>query len=308
MTDGDIPFDRSLDAKPREMARVSPLVRRLIAGNAGPFTFTGTCTYIVGREEVVVIDPGPADKSHFDALVEAVRDVTVKAILVTHTHRDHSPGAAALKAATGAPVIGPVPAGATPAGLHAPTVDAAHDHTYAPDRVLADGETLAGPDFTLCAVATPGHASNHMAFALPEENALFSGDHVMAWSTTVVAPPDGSMRAYMASLDKLQDRDDAVYWPGHGGPVRQPQRFVRALAHHRRQREQAIRTRLHAGDTTIDALLRSVYRELAPALHGAAALSVLAHVEHLIERGLARLNAGSGLSGRYEPTDRDDAG
>lgn len=301
MADDDIAFDRSLVAKPRELIQVSPLVRRIIAGNAGPFTFTGTCTYIVGREDVVVIDPGPIDKIHFDAIVRSVRDLTVKAIVVTHTHRDHSPGAAALRAATGAPIFGPALAVARTMGNDAQEVDAAHDQTYAPDRILEDGEALAGPGYTLRALETPGHASNHMTFALAEEKALFSGDHVMAWSTTVVAPPDGSMRAYMASLDKLQGRDDAIYWPGHGGPVRQPQRFVRALAQHRRQREQSILTRLYAGDTTIEALVRSVYRELAPALRGAAALSVLAHVEHLIERRLARLEKGWGLSARFGP-------
>lgn len=304
MADDDIPFDRSLDARPREVSQVSPLVRRLIAGNAGPFTFTGTCTYIVGRDEVAVIDPGPNDKAHGDAILQAVRGLTVKAIIVTHTHRDHSPGAAALKAATGAPILGPGLAVVRPSSGHdTAAVDAAHDQTYAPDHILEDGETLVGPDYTLRALATPGHASNHMAFALPEENALFSGDHVMAWSTTVVAPPDGSMRAYMASLDKLQGRDDAIYWPGHGGPVRQPQRFVRALAQHRRQREQSILIRLRDGDTTIGALVRSVYRELAPALRGAAALSVLAHVEHLIERGLVRLEEGSGLTAHYGPVE-----
>lgn len=308
MANDDIPFDRSLDAKPREVSQVSPLVRRLIASNAGPFTFTGTCTYIVGHDEVVVIDPGPQDKAHCDAILHVVRGLTVKAIVVTHTHRDHSTGAAALKAATGAPLFGPRRAVASSfSDQDAAAVDAAHDQTYAPDHILDGGETLVASDYRLCALTTPGHASNHMAFALPEENALFSGDHVMAWSTTVVAPPDGSMQAYMASLDKLQGRDDAIYWPGHGGPVRQPQRFVRALAHHRRQREQSILTRLRAGDATIGALVRSVYKELAPALRGAAALSVLAHVEHLIERGLVEAEDGAGFSARYGPRSPDQA-
>jgi glyoxylase-like metal-dependent hydrolase (beta-lactamase superfamily II) len=177
--------------------------------------------------------------------------------------------------------------------------DASHDTAYRPDRVLADGERVSGPGYDLFAVATPGHASNHIGFALPQESALFSGDHVMAWSTTVVAPPDGSMRDYMASLEKLARRSDAVYWPGHGGPVRSPQRFVRALAHHRRQREAAILQRLGAGDLSVDTLVARLYADLAPSLKGAAALSVLAHLEDLVERGLVMVNGSLGLKAQY---------
>lgn len=285
-----IPFDRSMKARPDEVQAVSPLVRRLIAGNGGPYTFTGTCSYVVGRGAVTVIDPGPDDARHREALLAALEDhETVARILVTHTHRDHSAGAAALKTATGAPVIGcaPYQPCSLPPGMDARPSDAAHDRTYRPDHVLADGERVAGDGHDLFAVATPGHTANHLAFAMPQEQALFSGDHVMAWSTTVVAPPDGSMRAYMTSLDRLAGRPDLIYWPGHGGPVAEPQRFVRALAHHRRQREQAILGRLRAGDSSVDTLVARLYVGLAPALKGAASMSVLAHLEDLISRGLA---------------------
>jgi glyoxylase-like metal-dependent hydrolase (beta-lactamase superfamily II) len=299
----DIPFDRSLEAGSNTMQSVSPLVRRLIANNGGPFTFTGTCTYVVGRGEVTIIDPGPNEPRHLETLLAAIAGERVARIMVTHTHRDHSPGAAALRAATGAPIVGCAPYDPSPPlpGTDLRPSDASNDLAYRPDTILADGEGIAGPGYTLIAVATPGHAANHLAFALPEDAALFSGDHVMAWSTTVVAPPDGSMRAYMASLDKLQGRDDAIYWPGHGGPVRNPQRFVKALAQHRRHREGAILRRLAAGDSGIDTLVTRLYADLAPALRGAAALSVLAHLQDLCERGLVRVEGPLGLKARFTP-------
>ncbi len=285
-----IPFDRSLDARTDQVQAVSGLVRRVIAGNGGPFTFTGTCSYIVGRGAVAVVDPGPDEPRHRAALLAALDPGEhVAAIVVTHTHRDHSTGAAGLKAATGAPVVGCAPyrPPAVPPGGDARLSDASHDTGYAPDRVLADGDRVTGEGFDLFAVATPGHTANHLALALPQEQALFSGDHVMAWSTTVVAPPDGSMRDYMASLERLAARPDLVYWPGHGGPVHDPQRFVRALAQHRRQRAQAILGRLRAGDSSVDTLVSRLYAGIAPALRGAAAMSVLAHLEELIAQGLA---------------------
>ncbi len=300
MADEDIPFDRSLAAKPGEATQLSPLVRRLIASNGGPFTFTGTCSYILGRDEVIVVDPGPADARHRDGLLQAIGSGTVKAILITHTHRDHSPGAEALKAATGAPILGPPAAAPAPGAnwVDSRALDAAHDRGYKPDRILVDGDTVRAQDFSLMAVETPGHAAQHLCFALPNEAALFSGDHVMAWSTTVVAPPDGSMRAYMASLEKLLGRAETTYWPGHGGPVLNPARFIRALIHHRRQREHAILKRLQGGDRTIGAIVAAIYENLAPALRGAAALSVLAHLEDLEQRGLVDVE-GHGLSALY---------
>jgi glyoxylase-like metal-dependent hydrolase (beta-lactamase superfamily II) len=288
----DIPFDRSPAAPSGEVVRLSPRVRRLIAPNKGPFTFTGTCTYIVGEGDVAVIDPGPDDDAHLAKLLAALRLENVEAILVTHSHRDHSPAARRLQDATGAPIIGcakHVPHPDPPSGR----ADAGHDADYKPDHVMRDGETHLGDGFSLRAVATPGHASNHLAFALPEENGLFSGDHVMAWSTTIVAPPDGNMRDYMASLEKLRARDDAIYWPGHGGPVLDPQRFVRGLAVHRRQRETAILGRIAAGDRQIPGIVAAIYESLDPRLTGAACLSVLAHLEDLVARGLVRSDRGA---------------
>ena len=283
--------------------QLSPLVRRLIAPNGSAFTCTGTCTYIVGHGRVAIIDPGPADPRHLDAMLEAVPGETVAHILVTHTHRDHSPAAAFLRERTGAPIFGCAP--------HWPArqlalgeegkLDAANDLTYLPDRIMDDNETLEGVGYRLTAVATPGHTMNHICFALAQENSLFSGDHVMAWSTSIVAPPDGSMAAYMTSLDKLRGRAEGVYWPGHGGPVQDPQRFVRGLATHRRQREAAIIGRLMAGDRRIPDIVAAIYEGLDPRLKGAAALSVFAHLEDICARGLARTQGEPMLTSEYAP-------
>jgi glyoxylase-like metal-dependent hydrolase (beta-lactamase superfamily II) len=298
----DLTFNRSFEGGPGELVRLSPLVRRMVAGNSSPMTFTGTCTYVVGTGEVAVIDPGPDSADHITALLAALQDETVATIVVTHTHRDHSPAAAILKAATGARIIGCAPY--TPPMLQAddamPRLDASHDRDYAPEQILQDGDVFEGKGFSLHTVATPGHTQNHLAFALAEEAALFSGDHVMAWSTSVIVPPDGTLRDYMESLEKLRLRDDKVYWPGHGGPVTEPQRFVRALGHHRRQREQAILSRLSAGDRQISTIVGNVYQGLAPTLHGAAALSVLAHLEDLVARGQVRAHGPLSLKAAFE--------
>ena len=235
----EIEFDRRATAPAGEIVELSPLVRRVIAGNGGPMTFTGTCSYIVGRGTVAIIDPGPDDPAHIARLLDAVSGETVSHIVVTHTHRDHSPAVPAIKRATGAVVVG--------CGPHRPArelalgeinpLDSAGDHSYSPDRELREGEAIDGPGWRLKAIETPGHTANHLAFVLPEEETLFSGDHVMAWSTTIVAPPDGSMAAYMASIEKLRGRGERIYRPGHGGPVTEPQRFLRGLVQHRRQRE-----------------------------------------------------------------------
>lgn len=281
-------LDRSFEGVPGELVRLSPLVRRMVAGNAGPMTFTGTCTYVVGTGRVAVVDPGPEANGHIDMLLEALRGETITAVLVTHTHKDHAPGARLLKDATGASIYGCPPCAIEPGAtgdlsLH---LDAAHDLDHAPDVVMHDGDTIEGPGFTLSCVETPGHTGSHRAFTLTQENALFSGDHVMAWSTTVVAPPDGNMRAYMESLAKLRHRDDRIYWPGHGGPVKDPHRHVAALAQHRRNREAAILACLSTGLSRIDAIVAEAYRDLDPGLRAAAALSVRAHLETLVERGL----------------------
>lgn len=266
------------------VVEVEPLVRRVLAANPGPFTYTGTQTYIVGHGEVAVIDPGPDEPEHVAALIDAVAGEKVVAILCTHTHRDHSPAAVALTAATGAPVVGCAPLVLDDLG---PRADASFDATYAPDRVLGDGEAVRGPGWTLTALATPGHTSNHLCFALEESGALFTGDHVMGWSTTVVSPPDGDMAAYMASLDRLMARADRVYYPAHGDPVENPQRFVRGLAGHRKQREGQILRLLREGVGHIPTMVERMYVGLDPRLHGAAGRSVLAHLIDLRDRGLA---------------------
>ncbi|CAH1671934.1 MBL fold metallo-hydrolase [Hyphomicrobiales bacterium] len=286
MTD-EIEFDRSATTPAGEVAVLSPLVRRVIAGNSGPMTFTGTCTYIVGHGTVAIIDPGPDDAAHVERLLSAVRGETVSHIVVTHTHRDHSPAVPALEAATGARVVGcgPHRLSRELAPGESRVLDAAADTAYAPEWLMRDGDAVSGPGWSLAAVETPGHTANHLAFTLAEEATLFSGDHVMAWSTSIVAPPDGSMAAYMRSIEKLRGLDHARYWPGHGGAVTEPQRFLRGLVQHRRLREAAVLNRLGQGDETIAAMVPVIYQGLAPALHGAAALSVLAQLEDLVLRG-----------------------
>ena len=248
---------------------------------------------------VAIVDPGPGDEAHLRALLAAVEGERVETVLVTHTHRDHSVAARTLREATGAKVLGAAPF--APRGERAEGLNSAHDLAYAPDAILSDGERLQGRGFTIEAVATPGHCANHLCFALKEENALFSGDHVMAWSTSVVAPPDGSMGAYVASLDKVRGRGETVYWPGHGGPVLEPQRYVRALIHHRRQREASILAALRDGADTVPALVARVYAGLDPALSRAAGLSTLAHLEDLRERGLVAFAAEIAGEARFRP-------
>ncbi len=279
-------FERLVAEAPYGRAeRVSPLVRRVLARNPSPFTFTGTGTYIVGRGTVAVIDPGPSDAAHLAALAAALAGERVAAILVTHTHLDHSPGARALAAETGAPVVGCAPLALSDTG---PRADAGFDPDYAPDRVLADGESVSGPGWTLTAVATPGHTSNHLCFALAEEEALFTGDHVMGWSTTVVAPPDGDMAAYMASLERLLGRTDRIFYPTHGAPVTDPKRWTRHLLAHRRQREAQILALLAEGVCEIPAMVARMYAEVDRRLWPAAGRSVLAHLLDLAARGRAR--------------------
>ena len=281
--------------------RVGPLVRRLLAPNPSPFTFTGTLTHVVGEGEVAVIDPGPDIPAHVQALLAAIEGERVSMILVTHTHRDHSPAARLLAAATGAPIVGCAPLRDEDAGDDdGPRADDAFDRLYAPDRVLADGEAVEGPGWSLEAVATPGHTPNHLCFALPQANALFSGDHVMGWSTTIVSPPEGDMAAYMASLEKLQARDDAVYYPAHGPSIETPRRHVRALILHRRQREAQILGALGKGEGRLAAMVAAMYSQVDPRLHPAAERSVLAHLIDLEGRGIVvsdgdrwRLAAGS---------------
>ena len=289
----DIPAPPERETPPAGvLTRLTARVRRLVAPNPSVFTFTGTCSYILGAGEVGVIDPGPDNDAHLDALLAATAGERIAHILVTHTHRDHSGLAARLQAATGARLLGARPH----VVYEGPNrgLDASHDAHYAPDQVLRDGERFRLADVTLQAVATPGHTANHLCFALVEENSLFTGDHLMAWSTSVIAPPDGSMTDYMASLEKLRARAEAIYWPGHGGPVTDPPRHLRALVGHRRQREAAILTRLAQSAATIAEIVESVYPSLDRRLIGAASLSTRAHLEDLLGRGLV-FEAGGGV-------------
>ncbi len=260
-------------------------------------------TYVVGTGRVAIIDPGPDDPRHVAAVLEAVKGETVEAILVTHTHRDHSPATPAIKAATGAPVYAEGPhRAARPLNLGETNVlDASGDRDFAPDIAVKDGDVVTGTGWTLESVFTPGHTANHMAFALREEQTLFSGDHVMAWSTSIVAPPDGAMGDYMASLDKLRARDETLFWPGHGGPVKEPAKFMRALAHHRRLREAAIMKRLGLGDRHIPDIVAAIYEGLDPRLKSAAGLSVFAHLEDLVGRGLVASDGPASLTGAFRP-------
>jgi glyoxylase-like metal-dependent hydrolase (beta-lactamase superfamily II) len=264
------------------------LVRRVLAPNPSPFTFTGTQTFIVGEREVALIDPGPDDPVHVAALLAAVEGERVAAIVCTHTHRDHSPASRPLAAATGAPIVGCAALAIEDAG---PRADAAFDFHYAPDRVLGDGETLEGAGWTLEAVATPGHTSNHLCFALAGTGILFTGDHVMGWSTTIVSPPDGDMTDYMASLELLLARNDSAYFPAHGPPIDDPRDHVAGLIAHRRMRERQILAELDSGERRIEAMVPRLYADIDPRLHPAAARSVLAHLVDLERRGLV---AGEG--------------
>jgi len=266
---------------------IEPQVRRVLAGNPSAFTYTGTQTYVVGKgADVAVIDPGPADPAHIEAILATVGDARIAAIMCTHTHRDHSPAAAPLAARTGAPIIG---CAALMLSDDGPRSDEAFDTTYAPDRVLADGESVSGDGWTLQAVATPGHTSNHLCLALVESGALFTGDHVMGWSTSVISPPDGDMADYMASLAKLQERSDRVYYPAHGPAVENPAQLVRGMMGHRKQRERQVLRQLEAGPQAIPDMVPQMYKGIDERLYGAAGRSVLAHLIDLKNRGAVRL-------------------
>ncbi|MEM6666591.1 MAG: MBL fold metallo-hydrolase [Pseudomonadota bacterium] len=303
-------FDRSFDGLPGVPQSLTPFVTRLVAGNGGPFTFHGTNTYILGIEELAIVDPGPADGKHLSAILDAVAGRPVSAIMVTHTHMDHSPLSRALKEQTGAPIVG--------ADVHRPArdladgevnpLDAANDMEHTPDRVMVDGDRLAVDGATLTAIATPGHTANHLCFRIEDDdpecnNTMLTGDHVMAWSTSIVAAPDGDMRAYMASLARLATAPPLRCWPGHGGTVNDPASFIPALIEHRRARETALLEALaYLGPATIPALVQIVYKGLAASLQGAAALSLHAHAEALVAEGRLATEAEPTLTATYRLT------
>ena len=286
-----------------EAVPVAPGVVRVTVNNPSPFTFHGTNSYILGSDTLAVIDPGPEDEAHLAALLKAIAGRPVSHIFVTHTHRDHSPLAERLKRETGALTAAEGPhRDARPLRIgELNPLDDANDEAFSPDIALPDGGAIDGDGWTIRAIHTPGHAANHAVFALDGSDLVFSGDHVMAWSTTIVAPPGGTMGDYMASLDKLIERDDGRFLPGHGGPVETPAAFMRGLKGHRKMRERAIIERLRGGDRTIPEMVAAIYRDTDPRLHGAAGLSVLAHMEDLVGRGLAGVDGDVAIDSVFRP-------
>ena len=300
-TEDDIPFNRDFPLAPGVVDEVVPGVRRILCNNPSPFTFTGTNSYIVGHGRVAIIDPGPDDEAHAKALLDAVRGETVTHILVTHTHRDHSPNAARIKAATGATVYaeGPHRASRPAYASETRTTESGGDWGFRPDVTLKDGDIINGDGWRLEAIATPGHTANHMAFAWPERKLMFIGDHVMGWSTSIVAPPDGSMVDYMASLEKLTRRDEQLYFSGHGPEIPNAVRFVKFLIRHRKAREASILHRLAKGEADIPTIVRASYIGIDPRLVGAAGYSVLAHLEDLVARKLVTTDGDPVIGGTY---------
>ncbi|HWC66993.1 MAG TPA: MBL fold metallo-hydrolase [Acidimicrobiales bacterium] len=293
-----IPFVAPLEVMYGACVEVTPSIRRVVAENPSKFTYRGTGTYIIGRDEVAVVDPGPLLDSHRDALERALDGQRVVAILVTHCHADHSPLAAWMADAYGAPTYAYGPHGAVDADDDVVTEEAI-DTAFVPDVPLADGAVIEGPGWTIEAVFTPGHTSNHLCFALREERALFTGDHVMGWSTTVIAPPDGNMRAYMESLDKLLARDDATLWPTHGGPVTEPRPFVEAYRAHRLEREAQVLEAVRRGVAEIPQIVKELYADVREELHAPAARSVLAHLIKLTDDGAVTADPTPRLDARF---------
>lgn len=294
-----IPFVKDIDFTHGVADMIAPGVRRVIANNPGPFTYTGTGTYIIGSGEVAVIDPGPDRDEHLEALLRVLDGERVTHILITHTHSDHCGLATKFSAATGAPLFGYSAHPIREKELDAPDLDEGADRNYKPDILIKDGDLFDGPDWQIEAAHTPGHLSNHVCFSLPSEKALFTGDHMMGWATTVVAPPDGDMGAYMDSLDTLLARDDEIYFPTHGAPIKNPHRFVRAVKTHRLMRDAQIIEQLKKGNNTIRAMVSAMYADIDPRLHGAAALNVLAHLIHLVRIGKVACDGEPGLGSEY---------
>ena len=286
-----IPYRRELEFDYGSVSQIAPGIRRVIANNPGPFTFHGTGTYILGTGNVAVIDPGPDDEEHIGAILAALDGETISHILVTHTHMDHSPGCRPLQALTGAPTYayGPHGAGKLEQGVQ---VEEGGDMDFAPDHLVKHGDIIQGGDWTVECVYTPGHTSNHMCFALQEQKALFTGDHVMGWSTSIISPPDGDMAAYMQSLELLLERDDAVYWPTHGPSIIDPKTHVRAYIAHRIEREQQILKCIDEGTHSIRDMVPLMYRDTPEFMYPAAARSVLAAMENLLRKNQVVADGG----------------
>ncbi len=297
----EIQFNRDFKARPGKPDAVFPGVQRVLAPNPGPFTFTGTCTYIVGDSTVAIIDPGPDDAAHVAALLKALAGRKVEHIIVTHTHRDHSTAVPAIKSATGAKTFGEGPHRASRPLRDGETnpMEAGGDPDFVPDVKLRDGDFISGKGYVLEAIATPGHTANHLVFALRGTNCLFSGDHVMGWSTSIVAPPDGSMSDYLDSLQKIRRRPETFYLPGHGPAIENGPELVDRYIEHRKAREMAIVRRLERGETDIPGLVQSIYIGLDPKLARAAGLTTLAHLENLVTHGLIETDGAPSLTGHY---------
>jgi len=295
-------FDRSFEPRHGEAVVVAENIVRITAANSGPMTFTGTNTYLIGHDELAIVDPGPDDADHLQSLLKIIDNRPVKHILVTHTHRDHTALLNPLQCKTGALIAGCLPHHSA-RDLHIGEInrlDAAADHAYAPDIAMDNAVSISVDGLVIEAIHTPGHTANHLCFSVGNNGVVLTGDHVMGWATSVIAPPDGSMSAYMSSLERLLERRDTLYLPGHGGPIHSPQPYLRALKTHRKMRERAIIDRLFKGDSTISQIVGAIYRDTDARLHGAAALSVMAHLEDLTDRKIVSSTLGPPETRHYE--------
>ena len=298
-----IPFKKEFEFEYGRCDQLSPLIRRVIAPNPGPFTYTGTGVYIIGRGDVAVLDPGPVDPAHIEALDKALEGERVSHVFVTHHHLDHSPLAKPLAARHGCQTYGYGPAQAMPEDCEV-RMEAGDDRGFVPEVLIQDEQRFEGPGWTLEALHTPGHTSNHMCYALLEENTLFSGDHVMAWSTSVVSPPDGDMGDYLYQLERIKARQFDRLWPTHGPAVDEPDAFLSAYIDHRRQREAAILDQIQSGQTQIRAIVETLYADVDKRLHPAAAHSVFAHVIHLIKQGKVKAEGELSLGASFKPASK----
>jgi glyoxylase-like metal-dependent hydrolase (beta-lactamase superfamily II) len=295
----ELAFNRSQDVDYGVAQEVAPGVRRIVANNPGPYTFLGTNSYVVGGGEVAVIDPGPADEGHLTAIASAIKGERLTHILITHSHRDHCDGARRLQALAGGKIAAFGPTG-TARGAGAPGLSYDFvDPDFVPDRRLADGDTVRGNGFALDVLHMPGHAPDHLCFALVGKRTMFTGDHVMGWNTTVIAPPEGNLAQFLGSLERLMQRHDKMFLPAHGGRIQTPQRVVKAYIMHRKWREQTILACLEEGICTVPRIVARLYGTLDAGLKQAAALSVLAHLEYLIERDLVAAEGTSGVSSAF---------